>query len=254
MTRSRRCGPQGATTSPQCPFRIICTDFGLTADVRLGGASSTGRCNTGVKSLCWRLELQGLPWPFVELSHYPPSPDHDDMKGLRTGQRPQAQPNSTGTADSSVERGTPAGRHVCLWHKCEVPTGVQKCLLFGVDQTYHRQVLNDANDPEPTSGFDKEGYARFSLFPRFLGLTGGSDWLRGSAIISIRIPHGNVALVFRHACAWRRHSAEPHHASTVPRRLSRRPGRAPVCSPPSITTVPLTITVPIPAGYWCGSS
>jgi hypothetical protein len=34
------------------------------------GASSTGRCNTGVKSLCWRLELQGLPWPFVELTRH----------------------------------------------------------------------------------------------------------------------------------------------------------------------------------------
>ena len=48
--------------------------------------------------------------------------------------------------------------------------------------------------------------------------------------------------------------ADPPHASTVPRRLSSRPGRAPVCSPPSITIVPLTITVPMPAGYWCGSS
>ena len=33
-----------------------------------------------------------------------------------------------------------------------------------------------------------------------------------------------------------------------------RPGRAPVCSPPSITIVPLTVTIPMPAGYWCGSS
>ena len=44
------------------------------------------------------------------------------------------------------------------------------------------------------------------------------------------------------------------HYARAPRRLSSRPGRAPVCSPPSITTVPLTITVPMPAGYWCGSS
>jgi ABC-type glycerol-3-phosphate transport system substrate-binding protein len=28
-------------------------------------AGSTGRCNTGVKSLCWGFESQGLPWPFV---------------------------------------------------------------------------------------------------------------------------------------------------------------------------------------------
>src|SRR5216683_7902215 len=39
-----------------------------SANVRCRDASSTGRCNTGVKSLCWRLELQGLPWPFVELT------------------------------------------------------------------------------------------------------------------------------------------------------------------------------------------
>ena len=34
-------------------------------------AGSTGRRNTGVKSLCWGFKLQGLPWPFVELtSHF----------------------------------------------------------------------------------------------------------------------------------------------------------------------------------------
>src|SRR5258708_27489950 len=37
-------------------------------DVRFRVASSTGRCNTGVKSLCWGLELQGLPRPFVKLT------------------------------------------------------------------------------------------------------------------------------------------------------------------------------------------
>src|ERR1017187_7910772 len=31
-------------------------------------AGSTGRCNTGVKSLCRGFELQGLTWPFVELT------------------------------------------------------------------------------------------------------------------------------------------------------------------------------------------
>src|SRR5476651_1375738 len=34
----------------------------------LSGASSTGRCNTGVKSLCWGFEFQSLAWPFVELT------------------------------------------------------------------------------------------------------------------------------------------------------------------------------------------
>src|SRR2546423_15595195 len=33
----------------------------------LSAAGSTGRRNTGVKSLCWGFVFQGLPWPFVEL-------------------------------------------------------------------------------------------------------------------------------------------------------------------------------------------
>jgi hypothetical protein len=33
-----------------------------------GGTGSTGRRNTGVKSLCWGFKLQGLSWPFVELT------------------------------------------------------------------------------------------------------------------------------------------------------------------------------------------
>jgi hypothetical protein len=37
-----------------------------------------------------------------------------------------------------------------------------------------------------------------------------------------------------------------------PQRRSRRPGRAPVCSPRSITATPLTITISMPLGYWCG--
>ncbi len=31
-------------------------------------AASTGRCNTSVKSLCRRFELQRFTWPFVELT------------------------------------------------------------------------------------------------------------------------------------------------------------------------------------------
>jgi hypothetical protein len=39
--------------------------------VRCWGAGSTGRRNTGVKSLCWGFKLQGLTWPFVWLtSHF----------------------------------------------------------------------------------------------------------------------------------------------------------------------------------------
>src|ERR1022692_1696191 len=36
----------------------------------LWSAASTDRRNTGVKSLCWGFELQGLPWSFVELTGY----------------------------------------------------------------------------------------------------------------------------------------------------------------------------------------
>jgi hypothetical protein len=32
---------------------------------RSSGAGSTGRRNTGVKSLCWGFKLQGLKWSFV---------------------------------------------------------------------------------------------------------------------------------------------------------------------------------------------
>src|SRR2546430_11825768 len=40
-------------------------------DVCLSGVVSTGRRNTGVKSLCWGFKLQGLPWSFIELtSHF----------------------------------------------------------------------------------------------------------------------------------------------------------------------------------------
>src|SRR5580704_3344047 len=38
---------------------------------RFWTAGSTGRRNTGVKSLCWGFKLQGLTWSFVELtSHF----------------------------------------------------------------------------------------------------------------------------------------------------------------------------------------
>jgi hypothetical protein len=44
--------------------------------------------------------------------------------------------------------------YVGLWPKCDVPTGSKKCRLFGVDRTYRRHVLNDANDPEPTVSYE----------------------------------------------------------------------------------------------------
>src|SRR5450759_3198835 len=38
--------------------------------VRCYPAGSTGRCNTGVKSLCRGFELQGLTWSFIELTRH----------------------------------------------------------------------------------------------------------------------------------------------------------------------------------------
>jgi len=37
----------------------------FTSAVQTRIAGSTGRCNTGVKSLCWCFKLQGLTWSFV---------------------------------------------------------------------------------------------------------------------------------------------------------------------------------------------
>src|SRR3979490_2278545 len=43
----------------------------VPVDVRLWGAGSTGRRNTGFDFLCWVLKLKGLTWSFVELtSHF----------------------------------------------------------------------------------------------------------------------------------------------------------------------------------------
>jgi hypothetical protein len=40
-------------------------DGNVTSYVRNPLAGSTGRRNTGVKSLCWCFKLQGLTWSFV---------------------------------------------------------------------------------------------------------------------------------------------------------------------------------------------
>src|SRR5260370_11828297 len=51
----------GSCTSVLPPLRYV----------QLEGVGSTGRCNTGVKSLRWGFECQSLTWPFVELtSHF----------------------------------------------------------------------------------------------------------------------------------------------------------------------------------------
>src|ERR1035437_2498727 len=42
----------------------------LGARCPLLAASSTGRCNTGVKSLRWGFKLQGLTWSFIELTRH----------------------------------------------------------------------------------------------------------------------------------------------------------------------------------------
>src|SRR5260370_36627810 len=52
----------------ECPLLDISDIGGLADDVRSRGAGSTGRRNTGVKSLRWGFKLQGLTWSFVELT------------------------------------------------------------------------------------------------------------------------------------------------------------------------------------------
>ena len=67
-------------TYKRAPYEETRRDFrfGSLADLTLGKenvgsylAGSTGRRNTGVKSLCRGFKLQGLAWSFVELtSHF----------------------------------------------------------------------------------------------------------------------------------------------------------------------------------------
>src|SRR6266403_3527112 len=66
-------GPAAALCIRTADFR--CGHFSdmptALSDVRFWGAGSTGRRNTGAKSLCWGFKLQGLTWSFVELtSHF----------------------------------------------------------------------------------------------------------------------------------------------------------------------------------------
>jgi hypothetical protein len=50
-------------SEPHTRLRYFCSP--QHTDSAFYPAGSTGRCNTGVKSLCWGFECQGLPWPFV---------------------------------------------------------------------------------------------------------------------------------------------------------------------------------------------
>jgi hypothetical protein len=52
-------------------------------------AGSTGRRNTGVKSLCWGFKLQGLTWSFVELT------SHFVQMGLRVHRKGQPDNSQT---------------------------------------------------------------------------------------------------------------------------------------------------------------
>ena len=56
---------QGASKSRYGPLADIAV---RGSEARFRGAGSTGRRNTGVKSLCWGFKLQGLAWSFVELT------------------------------------------------------------------------------------------------------------------------------------------------------------------------------------------
>src|SRR5712691_6328844 len=62
----------GSSGPVRCPLGGQNRKSSMRANVfRCSPAGSTGRRNTGVKSLCWGFKLQGLTWSFVELtSHF----------------------------------------------------------------------------------------------------------------------------------------------------------------------------------------
>ena len=62
----------GRPSHPRTDNEEPCCDLGdRLRNVRFDLAGSTGRRNTGVKSLCRGFKLQGLTWSFVELtSHF----------------------------------------------------------------------------------------------------------------------------------------------------------------------------------------
>jgi hypothetical protein len=47
------------------PFRVIRVVLTHSRSLPVFPCRSAGRCNTGVKSLCWGFKLQGLTWSFV---------------------------------------------------------------------------------------------------------------------------------------------------------------------------------------------
>src|ERR1700732_3201332 len=61
----------GGLLRSSCPKSQPSLPGSSASDVRYAPVGSTGRCNTGVKSLRWVLECKSLRWPFVELtSHF----------------------------------------------------------------------------------------------------------------------------------------------------------------------------------------
>ena len=59
-----------ALIAKRCQYQMslmgsITSFWGDADDFRSTPAGSTGRRNTGVKSLCWGFKLQGLTWSFV---------------------------------------------------------------------------------------------------------------------------------------------------------------------------------------------
>jgi Ca2+:H+ antiporter len=61
---SRWCREHRRATREHRPVPSVTLGAGVI-HVRCWGAGSTGRRNTGIKSLCWRFKLQGLTWSFV---------------------------------------------------------------------------------------------------------------------------------------------------------------------------------------------
>ncbi len=62
--------PHGAGTRRYVADRSVASHSRCPHTVRFAAAGSTGRRNTGTKSLCWGFKLQGLTRPFVELTSH----------------------------------------------------------------------------------------------------------------------------------------------------------------------------------------
>ena len=92
-------------------FRVLPDSVRQAHHVCFWAAGSTGRRNTGVKSLRGGFKLQGLPRPFVELTRH----------SVKMGLRVHIPANKSG----SVRTSSFCGSTIPQWGRNGYPTGVQ---------------------------------------------------------------------------------------------------------------------------------